>query len=88
MTFESGINISSILIQFQGGFVGQDAKVVLEGSDAAFTVEENIYPEDTNAVQKFKLTKSHDNVAKIHIHFGKSSDFFGRIIIYKLEILS
>lgn len=53
--------------------------------------ENAFYPDDINDTQIFSLSEGsnelHD-VKKISIVFEKSSDFFGRIIIYHLELLS
>lgn len=48
------------------------------------------YPDDVNDLQTFPLIRSSadvlDNIRKIEIVFDRSSDFFGRIIIYNLEL--
>jgi hypothetical protein len=74
--------IKQIVIQFQGGFVGQDCFV--EAGDPLELVE-NFYPEDINNPQTFTLSKP---ICAKHVKlvFPKSSDFFGRIIIYSLEL--
>ena len=78
--------IEAILIQFQGGFVGRDC--VLEAKqENGSQVAENFYPEDINSLQTFKL-KEPLSTKCLRIVFNESSDFFGRIIIYKLDILS
>lgn len=51
------------------------------------------YPDDINDMQIFTLNeeadgKTMENVRKLSIAFEKSSDFFGRIIIYHLELLA
>lgn len=50
----------------------------------------HFYPDDVNDLQTFLLnvdgSSSVENVKKIQIVFDKSSDFFGRVIIYHLEM--
>lgn len=53
--------------------------------------EKSFYPDDINDTQLFSLGEGSNelnDVKKISIVFEKSSDFFGRIIIYHLELLS
>lgn len=48
------------------------------------------YPDDVNDMQTFELnmdgSSTLENVRKLEMIFDKSSDFFGRIIIYHLEM--
>lgn len=52
----------------------------------------SFYPDDINDTQFFPLdadaTESLVNVKKMSIVFEQSSDFYGRIIIYHLEMLT
>ncbi|XP_075215785.1 nuclear receptor 2C2-associated protein isoform X2 [Lycorma delicatula] len=79
--------IFSFDIQFQGGFVGKDCylEVVSPRSDDNLILKQPFYPEDNNKYQHFKL----DNSVKGKIFrfvFVNSTDFFGRIVIYKLKL--
>lgn len=85
---------SQLAIKFQGGFVGSQCKVIVEDHDDAKKVETIIYPDDINDRQEFSFDECQPNVeniqfniSKIRFVFEKSSDFFGRIIIYNLELL-
>lgn len=66
-------------VQFQGGFVGTHLLV----NDSV-----NLYPLNNNNFQEFNIVNGtiDNNVLKIEIL--KSSDFYGRIIIYHLQIFS
>lgn len=79
--------MNSIEIQFQGGFAGEKCylEAGLDTKDLKFI--ENIYPEDKNCNQKFKLG-SPTKAKVFKIVFENSTDFFGRIIIYHLALLS
>lgn len=88
---------------FQGGFVGTRCAIdVLPASPSAEDASEDvttaplkakmqhqthIYPEDVNRRQSFELPASSAAVDQIKIVFEESSDFFGRITIYDLQIL-
>lgn len=82
--------------KFQGGFVGCVAIVSLEDSNSQSIYKNCFYPDDINDMQTFMLNdkadvsdgKALENVKKLSILFEKSSDFFGRIIIYHFELLA
>lgn len=81
-------------IKFQGGFVGSVMHVSIDDSNSQKIYKNYFYPDDVNDMQSFILgnsdanQKSLTNVKKLSIVFEKSSDFFGRVIIYHLEMLS
>ncbi|XP_021919186.1 nuclear receptor 2C2-associated protein isoform X2 [Zootermopsis nevadensis] len=79
--------INTFHIQFQGGFVGRDCHLEAGFEDGSLEIVEHFYPEDINSLQIFKLKKP---ISAKHLRFvfKGSTDFFGRIVIYKLEILS
>lgn len=87
----------TLAFKFQGGFVGNVCHLTLENTDGEVIHKISFYPDDINDRQVFPLInqKHNDtddqlvickNVAKFKILFEKSTDFFGRIIIYNLEI--
>lgn len=84
-------------IKFQGGFVGNVMSVALDDSTGQNVYKKCFYPDDINDKQTFVFDMTDStattttvtpvsNVRKISILFEKSSDFFGRIIIYHLEL--
>ena len=85
INFEEKCEVSSFEIQFQGGFVGKDCRV--EVGDKGTEFLEPFYPEDNNTVQKFNLREPKE-AKHFKFVFGDSTDFFGRIIIYKLSLYS
>ncbi|KAM6464000.1 nuclear receptor 2C2-associated protein isoform 1-T2 [Liasis olivaceus] len=95
--FPQTVQASQIQIQFQGGFASR--KCILQGTQLYFsfpwdpggqkggdlsTVAE-FYPEDNNSLQSFPFKA--EPLDKLKITFQNSSDFFGRIIVYHLNIL-
>ncbi|XP_076622546.1 nuclear receptor 2C2-associated protein [Colletes latitarsis] len=83
--FEQECSLSSFEIEFQGGFVGKDCHV--EVGDKETELLEPFYPEDKNTVQRFNLEQP-KRAKTFKFVFNESTDFFGRIIIYKLSLYS
>lgn len=86
-------NRLQLQIKFQGGFVGNVMSVALDDATGQNVYKKCFYPDDINDKQIFvldvtdlKTISSIANVRKMSIIFEKSSDFFGRIIIYHLEL--
>ncbi|GLH06505.1 hypothetical protein R5R35_002340 [Gryllus longicercus] len=84
---EEAVSISTFSFQFQGGFAGRDCEVEGGIDRASMQVIEAFYPEDNNTLQSFKLSRPLQ-VKCIRFNFKSSTDFFGRIIVYRLEITS
>jgi len=84
LEFEQPVTVSSFALQFQGGFVGKECEVEVEGSTKVM----DFYPEDSNKIQTFYLKERMNNLKKIRIAFNSSTDFYGRITLYKLELFS
>lgn len=85
INFEQECEVNSFEIEFQGGFAGKNCH--LEIGDKDTEIFESFYPEDTNTLQKFYL-KSPAKAKLFKFVFNESTDFFGRIIIYKLALYS
>ncbi|XP_055916079.1 nuclear receptor 2C2-associated protein [Eupeodes corollae] len=84
--FDEPQTVTAFSFQFQGGFAGKDALVIATAVDGTES-EEPFYPDDINSVQTFTLKQSIENTKKLKFVFGSSTDFFGRIIVYKLKII-
>eukprot|EP00112_Aurelia_sp_Birch-Aquarium-sp1_P012736 Seg2682.2 transcript_id=Seg2682.2/GoldUCD/mRNA.D3Y31 product="Nuclear receptor 2C2-associated protein" protein_id=Seg2682.2/GoldUCD/D3Y31 len=82
---ESTVMISKLQIQFQGGFAGKDCNIELKTAENDEIVKCEFYPEDINQMQIFPITPQIP-VKSFKINFYGSTDFFGRIIIYQLQI--
>ncbi|XP_026284079.1 nuclear receptor 2C2-associated protein [Frankliniella occidentalis] len=81
------VTIERIVIQFQGGFVGQDCMFSSTRENGEKNDDVPFYPEDVNTLQVFKLP-SGVIAKKFSVIFNRSTDFFGRIVIYKLDAFS
>lgn len=90
----AAINLSTarLRIKFQGGFVGSEMRFNISDASGQSVYTNTFYPNDVNDLQTFLLStegsSSVENVKKIQIIFDKSSDFFGRVIIYHLEMFA
>ncbi|XP_058257177.1 nuclear receptor 2C2-associated protein [Hemibagrus wyckioides] len=86
LEFPVPVRMSELKLQFQGGFSGKSCK--LEGCNKNGNLEHimDFYPEDNNALQSFPIQNA-PLVQKLKIVFENSTDFFGRIIVYSLDIL-
>lgn len=86
------LSTCKLKVKFQGGFVGSILHLSMFDSSGEEVYKNIFYPDDVNDIQTFPLLigdKSNDtlrNIKKLAILFEKSSDFFGRIIIYHLEM--
>jgi len=88
--FERIVSLSFIKIMFQGGFVGADGiiEVCSRKEDSFEKISEfhNLF--DSNAVQTIPIASSDAriNCRYVRITFTSSSDFYGRIVVYSLNI--
>nr|XP_028569754.1 nuclear receptor 2C2-associated protein [Podarcis muralis] len=84
LEFPQAVRASQVQIQFQGGFASQKCVVqgCQNGGDLSPVAE--FYPEDTNSLQHFSLEETPLN--KLKITFENSTDFFGRVIVYQLDV--
>ncbi|XP_051980443.1 nuclear receptor 2C2-associated protein [Xyrauchen texanus] len=83
--FPQAVKVSELRLQFQGGFSGKSCR--LKGGDKEdFKPILDFYPEDNNCLQSFPIQDA-PLVQRLKIVFENSADFFGRIIVYTLDIL-
>ncbi|ETI51974.1 hypothetical protein F441_04780 [Phytophthora nicotianae CJ01A1] len=85
--FNRVVNISALCIMFQGGFVGQDVQVHVKEAGGSVQWEEvdvDVDPEDSNDLQEFPCKLQ--QVEAIALTFQRSTDFFGRVVIYRLQV--
>ena len=84
VAFNSLVKIQAISLTFQGGFCGQDCRLLGKGS-----LSTPFFPADSSLSQNIDLSKSvfiETSVDQVRIVFDKSTDMFGRIVIYKLDL--
>ncbi|XP_067254761.1 nuclear receptor 2C2-associated protein isoform X1 [Chanodichthys erythropterus] len=86
LEFPQSVKVSELRLQFQGGFSGKSCK--LEGSAKEEDLKHilDLYPEDNNGLQSFPIRDA-PLVQRLKIVFENSADFFGRVIVYTLDIL-
>lgn len=82
--------VTELHIMFQGGFAGKSCWVEVKKSEGGeFERAADFFPEDTNKLQKFTFS---DNPLPLgcvfKIVFSDSTDFFGRITIYQLKLVT
>jgi subtilase family serine protease len=86
-------------LQFQGGFVAEECrlfttkkKATLDSSSEGWVEIKDAYiePENANTLQVFSLEDcgSGDdfNCVALKLVFNSTTDFYGRIILYKIEV--
>ncbi|GAB6029775.1 Nuclear receptor 2C2-associated protein [Chamberlinius hualienensis] len=73
-------------IRFQGGFTGKDCSIQGQSENEIDVVKlHSFYPEDNNSLQVFPLPVE-STQKSLRIMFNNSTDFFGRIVVYDLNI--
>lgn len=79
--FVEEINLNSIEIMFQGGFAGIETNLYNCRHDKE-ELQQTFYLNDDNSNQILKIALK---CSKIRLEFVKSSDFYGRIVVYNLK---
>lgn len=87
INFNKQCKLTTINIEFQGGFAGKDCHIEAGDSPGNLKLIQEFYPDDTNVIQSFKLNNTVE-AKTFKIVFNSSTDFFGRIIIYNLSFYS
>eukprot|EP00118_Oscarella_pearsei_P027891 m.311392 g.311392 ORF g.311392 m.311392 type:complete len:140 (+) comp67834_c0_seq1:21-440(+) len=81
LAFDRDVLIQKIQIQFQGGFAGKTCRL----SDRSVLVHD-FYPDDSNTLQIFSLPSA-KLMKNMKLEFVDSTDLYGRITVYKLDVL-
>ncbi|KAL7469944.1 hypothetical protein ACHAXS_010181, partial [Conticribra weissflogii] len=94
--FQQPVNVREVRIQFQGGFVGTECTVFKKnhniGNNDGGEWEEFedlfIDPVESSEVQVFSAEEgdSAEYCSALRIEFERSTDFYGRIVIYSFEV--
>lgn len=92
LQFGRAVDVSQLQLMFQGGFAGQDVAVHVrrptgDGRPGTWELETavSIEPEDSNALQRFPCELR--GVDALSLTFARSSDLYGRVVIYRLDVL-
>jgi len=96
ITFEGMKVVRKVLIQFQGGFAATECQVMIDGSEESGTkwqALQTLHPHDNNHPQEFQIaeeclasTTGGGATQNVRIVFPDSTDQFGRVVVYKLNI--
>mmetsp|Transcript_8545 Transcript_8545/g.10801 ORF Transcript_8545/g.10801 Transcript_8545/m.10801 type:complete len:156 (+) Transcript_8545:102-569(+) len=93
VNFHRPVIIEEIRLQFQGGFAAEECVLYASKSgDSADWIEldeTEIEPENINSMQIFPLKDDDEEKRKcdcIKMCLNSTTDFYGRVIIYKFEI--
>ncbi len=84
--FETPTSPYELTIVFQGGFTGKECSVLVE-ENAEWKHVMDFWPSDVNERQVFRFPPGVTGGQHFQILFKSSTDFFGRITIYDLDIL-
>lgn len=87
LLFHRVVDVTKLGIMFQGGFVGQDVQVHVKratGSGQWESIDADVHPEDCNDLQEFPCAV--EQVEALAITFQRSTDFYGRVVIYQLDV--
>lgn len=83
LRFDHIVIPEAVHLQFQGGFSAKSVEIVfINDADHASDV---IHPHDNNSLQKFAVKGT--ECTSVKLIFKDLSDFFGRVIIYDLDII-
>ncbi|GKY98537.1 hypothetical protein MPSEU_000810700 [Mayamaea pseudoterrestris] len=88
LDFIRNVQPQEIRIQFQAGFIAQSCSIqVFESDINQYQTKQTIEFEDVHSIQTMQLPTD-DNAAttKIRLVFDDFTDFYGRIIVYRLEV--
>ncbi|GFO46304.1 nuclear receptor 2c2-associated protein-like [Plakobranchus ocellatus] len=86
--FSEAVTVSQIEIQFQGGFVGKTCWIeAMQAGQENLSRLHEFFPQDVNQTQVFPLPEPALTLTSLKLVFDSSTDFFGRITIYKLDLL-
>lgn len=89
LAFSERAHVQAVAITFQGGFVGQDGAIFVRATPAdEWRPAGTFVPDDSNAEQTFPLSGAGAaGVTGMRLTFERSTDFYGRVTIYKLDVL-
>jgi hypothetical protein len=89
LDFGRPVEIDTVSMTFQGGFVGKKCVAEASVAESPNRYDQDLgtlYPEDVNSTQSFTV-KCAAPVQRLKLVFEESTDFFGRITMYKLDVL-
>ncbi|KAI8089139.1 galactose-binding domain-like protein [Halteromyces radiatus] len=89
--FGTPATVTDIILTFQGGFVGKTCVALGSTADQPNDYSVHLatfYPQDINPMQTFPIPNNNNvPIQRLKLIFEESTDFYGRITIYKLDVL-
>ena len=83
------VQIEELCVQFQAGFAAEELTVHIktkkDGSSQWSKVEE-LEADDDHELQSFPLSLMDEEATAIKIVFDETTDFYGRVIVYQLQV--
>ena len=76
----------TLKLQFQAGFSAESCKVYAADGDNGTTFVEVLEFDDVHEVQSCELAQSDLSVSSLKLVLDDFCDFYGRVILYRLEV--
>ena len=87
VTFGRKVLPKEVRIQFQAGFSAEDCQVHIRSESGTWELVDELEASDTHELQTFPLDGSSSKVADaMKIVFGECTDFYGRVMVYRLGV--
>mmetsp|Transcript_3520 Transcript_3520/g.9308 ORF Transcript_3520/g.9308 Transcript_3520/m.9308 type:complete len:168 (-) Transcript_3520:390-893(-) len=83
------VKIEELCLQFQAGFAAEELTVYVrttEGGIGPWSKAEELEADDDHDLQSFPLSPAEEAATAIKIVFNETTDFYGRVILYQLQV--
>ncbi|KDO29767.1 hypothetical protein SPRG_04884 [Saprolegnia parasitica CBS 223.65] len=85
LLFHRVVHVKRMELMFQGGFVGEDARVLIATqATPELHVATECHFNDSNELQTLELDCA--DVTQLRLQFDRSSDFYGRVLLYHCRV--
>ncbi|OQR84719.1 hypothetical protein ACHHYP_13021 [Achlya hypogyna] len=84
--FNRSVHVKRVEVMFQGGFAGEDAQVLVAAANdpKSWVSVATCHFDDCNDLQTLDIDVPH--VTQLRLQFDRSSDFYGRVILYHYRV--
>ncbi len=88
LEFQRPVQLHSLAIEFQAGFIGETCKVQLLTSKGDWKDLVEVEPEDNHDLQTFSLLVNNEawTGTALKLVFDDFTDFYGRVTIYRIQV--
>jgi len=84
------VKIEEVCVQFQAGFAAEEMIVYIQRKNSVsdqWSKVDELEADDDHELQSFRLSAVADDAATaVKIVFDETTDFYGRVIIYQLQV--